>query len=299
MYGTQTISQIQKQMKNKTALDIMLNRKKEDPSVCVWYIVNDEYEALELSLKVMAEMSFVKHICVVDTGDTGVEKTKERASNMLKFMPKGWPTIHREYPDKISLALQPHFGTGFEKSIEEGGFDEVAGRNWAINYAEQQGCEWLLQCDADEFYNEENLYASLVAAEAKKANAIRYSCYSIFNSETAINDPACYQFCGNDIMHDPHVRAWKTNAQVRFVRNPNPLLLAGQKNKSLHCVPAIAENIYNETNIVHIHAHDIFPYKRREWAIPTDQSKMFKIPGIVPKNYKWYYAQHSSEYTTK
>jgi hypothetical protein len=193
--------------------------------VCVGYISSSEPLYLNASLNAMLEHEWVDKIIVVLTNVDGIT-TKSVDGRVI---------IYRK-----------NFGVeGFEKTIEEGGFDEVEARNYLLNRMYEQNPDWLLLCDSDEYFTS-NTVDVIRKAEKQKATCVYLECWPYIPSRHVLFK-AARMLQG---LHDPHIRLIKATAKASFKRN------AGQSciNQSAHCVPSIDpyEEIWIK-GIFHIH----------------------------------------------
>ena len=54
--------------------------------------------------------------------------------------------------NKITLYSEC-FGSGYSKSIEDGGYDQISARNYLIEKLEKTDAHWLMMHDADDIYH--------------------------------------------------------------------------------------------------------------------------------------------------
>ena len=172
----------------------------------IWTMTKNEPFFLNLMIPYMLSHSWVENILIMHTD-------------------KKIPEYYGQFRDKRVREAYKNFGDfGFGKSIENGGFNEIACRNYIIEMAEKMNGEWLLQCDSDE------LYTQFTA--------------KYLNMSVDILDFMCYNF------HTPitgkheqyHIRAWKKHIKLRYSQNPNQEFLSKYINKSNHCIIEIPKN---------------------------------------------------------
>src|SRR6185369_6457293 len=202
--------------------------------VCVWYITAGEEEYLNPSVEFMQAHDWVGNIVILHTNPT---LAKGQIYNLVKQFPKVKEYMGRNY------------GTGWEKSVNFGGFDEIEARNDAIRIAEQTDCQWLLQCDSDEIFTYETI-ESIEKAAAKDCKSVIYSCFHFKTPTGYVTNNTDRHIKQDKQVFDPHCRAWKKYIKARYSENPNSGFLAQYPNKSVHCVhsgersPYVAEEMY-------------------------------------------------------
>ncbi len=234
----------------------------------LWYITANEYELLTLSVKTMAALDWVTSIVILHT-DLKQPAYYANLENTLWKVKEFWQS----------------FGSGFDKPVEQGGFDEIAARNRAIELAEAAGSDWIIQCDSDEFYTAD-ANSGLVEATEKNKQAVRWSCWHLFNPTYSIFDPASIHYYDGQLFHDPHIRAWKPELRLRYQANPNTDFLSNFINKSMHCVNLLPEwQTLNQPGIFHLHIHDLIGNKRRFANFPKTAAEAKHIDIILPGPY--------------
>jgi len=244
----------------------------------VWYITSKiDSDHLRLSVKIMNSYDWVDNIVIMHTDPS---------------KPKNVGELESEY-NNIS-EFWKSYGYGFDRSCEDGGFDEVTCRNETIQIAKEMGSEWIVQCDSDEFFTswlgELFLY---IKENNQDAFAIEFSCYHFISPSIYIWDVNSVR----GVMHDGHIRAVRHNylPEYRFKAlhkdRINPTRDCGVKG-----VPR--GNVFYEPKLCHIHVHDMFGNKtgrisdHRLSAIDEDYKIIENTREIFPDYYIQEYVDH-------
>lgn len=225
--------------------------------VCVWYLYRKglEEELYNISASIMRKYSWVGNIVSVDTTND--------------------------------------YGVGWDKSPANGGFNEIRARNDAMRLAYETGCEWLLQCDADEVYLD-SFGEEIIKAENNNANIIGTQCYDFYHEckyyERRIKN--YFRRCIHRELYEDGLR-WRTCG------NPNP------KNNTMHCElgrskeksPFICKAAFYSAHGMHLlHVHDMFnkkiPGRNRNKKIIFDREKPLKTSPL-PKEYIVFWKEYN------
>lgn len=233
-------------------------------SVTVWYL-NGGDKSLQASIECMSNYYFVEKILVCHTSPQS-------------FLDIGkYKSIS---PDKV-FEIGFYFGQGWDKSTDDGGFNEVSARNFAIQMAETFGTEWLLQCDPDEFYTPR---LSEIMEYSDSFDSVFFSCTHMINDEKCVEYPFRQIKLREVPIHDPHLRLWRARRGVKFAYNKDPSV-AGMINKSMHCNPEPWLGFPNRTlvfnEVCHIHLHDYVKEKR---TIPDEEEKRVIVE--IPEGFR-------------
>jgi hypothetical protein len=209
--------------------------------VCVWYIVNNESSYLKLSIEQMSSYHWVKSIIVLNTKD---------------------------------------YGYGFDKAIAGGGFDEISARNKALSIAEATGYDWLLQCDADEFYTE-NTGEIIDRAALAGYESVAFEFNHFITPTQYIINKRAYKHILNTKYHDLHVRAWKSSLKARYFQDPNE---ADKINPTINCIHNAGknQNCFNVAGFYHIHVHHMIGPKKQPLS---NFACVLETTNIMPEPY--------------
>ena len=232
-------------------------------SACLGYMVAYEEPLLNLSLQTMLQYPWVRWIVVLDT-------TTDRPAEM--------------YPNNRVLRYGRDYGHGFDRPVERGGFDEVSARNDLLQRMQDQalafGCNWLVQCDADEFYTN-GLAKQLLRASAAGREAALIECWHACDLLNHVYYEKLHHSHYGLLMNDPHPRAMTVGCMRRF--EPNPWLPDNVPNKTLHCLLRFPnDKMYQENSRVHIHVKNMFkdvPDERQEirpLPLPIEWPEVYK-----------------------
>lgn len=215
------------------------------PTVCLVYLHADEPQFLVRSRIIMKTHPWVTKIVTLNT--------RERN-----------PIAEGVDDEQRSYSFSGKFGYGFDKQPEDGGFDEIRARNHALDLAEKMGCTWTLICDCDEFFTDET-YSDICDAHHQGKAVVWFSCYHF-------RDPSKYLWCPDYLktvlhskeMHDPHPRAFRTAARLRYVLNPADAYRSKLRNRTQHCQlqSTAGRKAHFVYGLRHVHTKHMFDPKR-------------------------------------
>ena len=224
----------------------------------LWYITANEFSHINRSIKVMAEYDWIDSIVILHTD-----------SNEPKYGGK----LAEISPKKIK-EYWTDFGNGFDKSIEDGGFDEIGARNMALYLCKQDGFKgWVLYCDSDEYYTYDTIKAFQMA-EQGNYDSINFRCFHL-------NDKLTYRVNPRNI-YDRHVRAWILNDDIKFAPHDSEEFMRQFKNKTLHCRRIGCKKTL--TTDLKYHIHTKFLYKDKYKPLPQDFA-IYPIEFELPEIY--------------
>ncbi len=224
------------------------------PKVCVWYVTAEEESLLNLSVNLMSGYDWVDRILVCDFGEP-----MEHISNHK--------VTQNNYANEC--------GYGSDEPIKLGGFREIEARNLAIKIAEKTGCDWLLQCDSDEFYDY-SLGAKIAELHDSNVMSVSMPCFRYWDEDHYVNE-----FKQPD---EKHTRLWRSGLNIRYTENNNKKFMANFVNKQTHCVINAEPNNVLLQGVYHIHTHDLWPWKRREMDIT--KYELIHQPYNFPDSYR-------------
>lgn len=191
-------------------------------SFAIWCTTSrEEYPLIEHTLARTASSPYVNYAVVVSTGKEAPEGFGKYAQANSKF---------REY--------HQNFGDGFDTAIAEGGYDQVAARNFALERLDETDAAWAVQIDADEVY--EPVIFKLLQSVPKDISVITGSYYTLL-SETSywFEDRKLRRFQSGPV-YDPHTSIWRTSLGLRYERSPS--VERKFANLSRHCGVRFVQN---------------------------------------------------------
>jgi hypothetical protein len=211
----------------------MINKR-----VGLYCTVNSEELALAImTLSYSAQSEYVKRIIIVQTDSFINSKT--------------------QLTDKIILYTR-NFGKGFDLSITEGGYNQIAARNFALDILYScTDIDWVMLHDADDLYLKEGYRNAFESME--EYDALTCSCLSLRDKDK-IRCSARKSFTTNEgiVLHDPHTRIWKKNLALYYEMSSG----VEQKfsNFSRHCGVSFSQGItfYIFKHEWHFHLHALF-----------------------------------------
>jgi uncharacterized protein len=208
-------------------------------SVTVWCVVGrEEADLLPQTMANLLNEPTVRHVVVVHTSPT-------------------LPSCYGELQRSSAKVQEFHqdFGEGLERSCDEGGFNQVDARNFALGIAESLGDRWLLQFDADDYYDL-NLVHRLRSLPAS-IRAVRCACYHLldrdgyWHSEEKISDD------GAGPLINPHIRLWRNDTRRRYSKCAVTAQI--ERNDTRHCGVDLSDLSSRDVEVIaepcHFHLH--------------------------------------------
>lgn len=136
----------------------------------------------------------------------------------------------KKLSDKITLYCGD-FGSGYDHSLEDGGYNQIAARNYLLDRFENTEAEWLLMHDADDLYDT-RLY-DFIATQCFFADAVTCPCFTLKGkSELSVPGDRKVKILG-EVIHDPHTRIWRKSLCLRYQKSPG--IEQYFANSSRHC----------------------------------------------------------------
>ncbi|HEY3589424.1 MAG TPA: hypothetical protein VGL07_04960 [Buttiauxella sp.] len=164
--------------------------------VGIYCTVNSEELALAImTLTYSAQSEYVRRIIIVQTDSFINSKV--------------------QLTDKITLYTR-NFGKGYDLSITEGGYDQIAARNFALDILyDCTDIDWVMLHDADDLYLKEGYRNAFDGID--EYDALTCSCLSL-KGKNKIRCSARKSFTTNEgiVLHDPHTRIWKKNLGLHY-----------------------------------------------------------------------------------
>jgi hypothetical protein len=188
--------------------------------------------------------------------------------------------LTEQYFPKVTEKWQS-YGYGFDKSIKDGGFDEVKCRNDCIAWAREFGNEFLIQCDSDEFYTPllGEILDYMIRDNIEKV--VSLSCYHFISPSTHMIDQSSIK----GIMHDPHVRVWRKTDEAWYHGTHRHRANHTQDCSINHDK---GDAVFYEPNLCHIHVHDMIGYKANPTRHRLERfGQDYKVidPSFMPEHY--------------
>lgn len=208
-------------------------------SIGLWCTVSQqEYPLLAYTMKGLIEHAAVRFALIVHTG-----AQQPSCTGMLTALSSKVWEVHRD------------FGQGYLRSLEQGGYDQISARNYALQLMENSGVDWLLQFDADDFYDPE--FLSIVAGLDERYDAVHCPCYTLTSATDYWYEPILERTVGGIRLLNPHIRAWRLSLKKRF--EPCLNSIKRYRNITRHCGVSFSEHPYWRFFIVrdryHFHLH--------------------------------------------
>lgn len=179
------------------------------------------------------------------------------------------------------LHFSRDFGHGFTAQPEDGGFDEVAARNFLLDAVADIDGTCTILCDSDDVYHPDTVRViELMARNNSLAGMIE--CWHF-------TSPNQYLFFPNSLfryrdssprLHDPHIRILRHGCGIRWQLNPNTTLRDTWPNRTMHCTPQLGSwpTLLRIPGLFHLHTHHMFEPKRTAYV--TSHKKDWKLRTI-------------------
>ena len=125
-----------------------------------------------------------------------------------------------------------HYGEGQNRQPEDGGFHELNARNDLFQFARESECDWVLMCDADEFFLE-NTIEAIIAAHAADKQIIMFSTHHLLSPTTYAYQGDRYKKVKEDaVMYDPTARGLRLGHDHRYGPHPDEDYVARLPNRT-------------------------------------------------------------------
>ena len=208
-------------------------------SVGIWCVVSEaEYSLLHYTMRNLLEHDALHVALIVHTGTRRPHNYGALASRFSKVQ-----EIHHD------------FGESYSRSLGEGGYDQLSARNYSLQMIESAGVEWLLQFDADDYYDPE--LVSIVARLDESYDAVICPCYTLTSESRHWYEPRLEKTVRGKRVLDPHTRICRSSLKKRFELCPNASKL--YNNITRHCGVSFASHPYWHFLVVegpyHFHLH--------------------------------------------
>ncbi|MDU4840047.1 MAG: glycosyltransferase family A protein [Leclercia adecarboxylata] len=167
----------------------------------------------------------------------------------------------RYISDKI-IIYSRNFGAGYNLAIVNGGYDQIAARNYLMDKLSDTDVDWLMMHDADDVYHHE--YYRYISERCIEADAVTCSCFTVrFGPEICVPQLK-KKYVKGTVLYDPHTRIWKKNLGLRFKKSEG--VEKHFVNHSRHCGVVFPNeiNILCIDGLYHFHLHALFNKRHSE-----------------------------------
>ncbi|MEI6297795.1 MAG: hypothetical protein WCO84_09255 [bacterium] len=244
-------------------VNIVKNIDFHEISITLVYVVCPrEFNILEVSVLTMSEYDCIKDIVILHSG---YKKPLKYGSLSQKC--------------KKVKEFYKNFGEGCDVPIKDGGWSEVEARNFSLDLSYDLKNEWILLCDADEFFLLENLDFG----KLNLYNSVRFSTYHFFEFDKYWEKQIYKHVIRGIELHDPHIRMFRKSLNAKFDYSyPSREL----KNISNDCHPTIGDSssCLLSDDLIHIHTNAIWKKKVPKYSI--EDVKISSQKNIFNKHYK-------------
>ncbi|WP_404680840.1 hypothetical protein [Raoultella terrigena] len=171
------------------------------------------------------------------------------------------PDKPRKLSNKITL-YSYDFGSGYSVSVENGGYDQIAARNFLLEKLSDTDVDWLMMHDADDIYLHD--YYCFVSNECMTADAVTCSCFSLRPGPEICIPQEKGRYIRGKTLYDPHTRIWKRNLNLRYDKSEGVEKYFA--NYSRHCGVMFPEgiNIISTDGVYHFHLHALLNKRHSE-----------------------------------
>lgn len=197
--------------------------------------------------------------------------------NIAILITDGVPDKPRKLSKKITLYSQS-FGSGYSVSVADGGYDQIAARNFLLERLADTDVDWLMMHDADDIYL--NDYYDFISDECITADAVTCSCFSLRPGPEICIPPEKKRYIQGKILYDPHTRIWKKNLNLRYEKSAG--IEKYFANHSRHCGVIFPGDmkISCTDGVYHFHLHALLN-KRHSEKISTYSHPDCTIPESI------------------
>jgi hypothetical protein len=179
------------------------------PTVCVVYTHAKDHEDLHRSLEIMGEKDWVTKLAVLSTDET------------YKPLTAGKTTWVGRY-----------FGEGYAVPLDEGGYDQMEAREESLWLARSTKCDWIVVCDADEYFTDD-LYREICAAEKAGQNMLLTSVMNFCSLNEILWVPDTLMEWQGKVVRKPFPRVLRSDLPVSYRTCEDPKLMGA--NPTQHC----------------------------------------------------------------
>ena len=228
-------------------------------SVGIWCAVSEaEYSLLHYTMRNLLEHDAIRIALIVHTGTRRPHNYGTLASRFAK--------VHE---------LHRNFGDGYSRSLGNGGYDQLSARNYSLQLIENCGVEWLLQFDADDYYDPDLI--SICARLDERYDAVSCSCLTLTSETHYWYEPGLEKAIGGKRLLDPHTRIWRSSLKKRF--ELCPIASKRYENITRHCGVPFTNHPYWHFKVVegpfHFHLHCLLGKRH---AAARTASRELKVP---------------------
>lgn len=167
----------------------------------------------------------------------------------------------RKITEKITVYSQ-NFGAGYSLSVADGGYDQIAARNFLIEKFSATDTDWLLMHDADDLYDLN--YYRFISEECTKIDAVTCSCFSLRPGPEICVPLEKTKSIQGRTLYDPHTRIWKKALGLRYKKSIG--IEKHFANHSRHCGVIFPDgiNIFCTDGLYHFHLHALLNKRHSE-----------------------------------
>jgi len=124
-----------------------------------------------------------------------------------------------------------NYGSGYETSIRDGGYDQISARNAALDILYKKDVDWVMQHDADDVYDLS--FYEKICTDYAEHQAVMTECYTLNSTSSYIVNSKMYKDMYGKKLINPHIRVWKKELNLKF--HKSKLVSDKYANETRHC----------------------------------------------------------------
>ena len=248
--------------------------KKESsmPKICLTYVTNSRYDIVYTSVKTMEKYDEINNIIVLYAGEFPPKEIGELSKN------------------KKIKEYHKYFGSGFDKSLNEGGWDQISARNYLLQLSDENDSDWVICCDDDEFFVLENMFNHYDYEIFNNYDMVAFQMYHFVDLHKYVYYESGLKCRRGVLLFDPHIRMWRKNLNAEWGINPRIRATNITRHPEIKKLGWENEKLLICDQMVHIHVHDFECVKGNRGY---DPSQLVKYDlNIFPKEYLEFFSKY-------
>ncbi|MEL0438301.1 hypothetical protein [Phycobacter sp. K97] len=147
------------------------------------------------------------------------------------------------------------FGSGLDRAVADGGFDQIAARNHAQRLVEEAKPDWIIRNDADEILL--NAALDAVAQTGDRYDLITFDYHTLLAGGRHWDAPHLNRRVAQETLLDPHLATWRRELELYDEACPQTVLTS--VNTTRHCnirashIPSF--RMKTVKGLMHLHLH--------------------------------------------
>ncbi|QDX29352.1 hypothetical protein [Dickeya poaceiphila] len=233
-------------------------------------VSSDELQLALHTLSIAACSEYVSHILILITD----RETVDRKLLSLNFLGSS--------VDKLIIACGD-YGSGYEISLSDGGYDQVSARNDALEMIYKKDVDWVMQHDADDIYD--SAFYAKICKDCGAYEAVMTECYTLNSlSSYVVNSKLLKNIYGRTLIN-PHIRVWKKKLGLKYKRSA--LVSKTYANETRHCGVEFPDrmNLLLVKKPSHYHLHRLLN-KRHSGFLDAGETLDIKLDDHIKEKVK-------------